>query len=208
MEFKPVHFILIGMILGVLAFDGVLIGGAIDYALNDSRRHEEVVAAQAKELFASVTPTPGPLAPLADVSAVSPKAAPARDAAEEKALAEFDAFIIESSARRLAENDIGLISGDIDTGASGSAAGLSTERVKKADEADMEPMEAYTISGVSAFSDSADKASARVYWLPIGKTYHFSNDCSALSRSNIVLSGTADDARTKGKTQPCPYCAE
>lgn len=44
------------------------------------------------------------------------------------------------------------------------------------------------------------------YFTPNGKSYHTTKDCSTLSRSKTVLSGTLDEAKAKGKTDPCDKC--
>jgi len=42
-----------------------------------------------------------------------------------------------------------------------------------------------------------------VYWTPSGKSYHTTKDCSALSKSKTILSGTLKES---GKTDPCNIC--
>ena len=46
--------------------------------------------------------------------------------------------------------------------------------------------------------------SETVYWVATGKTYHLDKECSALARSNNILSGTIAKS---GKTTPCRLCA-
>lgn len=45
-----------------------------------------------------------------------------------------------------------------------------------------------------------------VYWTPGGKSYHTTSECSTLSRSKTILSGTLDEALAAGKTDPCNIC--
>lgn len=45
-----------------------------------------------------------------------------------------------------------------------------------------------------------------VYWTPSGKSYHNTSECSTLSRSKTILSGTLDEALAAGKTDPCNVC--
>lgn len=49
--------------------------------------------------------------------------------------------------------------------------------------------------------------SQTVYWTPNGKSYHFDQNCSTLSRSKTILSGTLQQALDAGKTDPCDICA-
>jgi len=47
-----------------------------------------------------------------------------------------------------------------------------------------------------------------VYWVPSGKSYHYTDKCSTLSRSKIILSGTLAEALAAGKTDPCDKCVK
>ena len=47
-----------------------------------------------------------------------------------------------------------------------------------------------------------------VYWVPNGKSYHYRKDCSTLSRSKTILSGTLQQALDAGKTDPCNVCVK
>lgn len=49
--------------------------------------------------------------------------------------------------------------------------------------------------------------SKTAYWVPNGKSYHFRRSCPSLSRSDVVYSGTLQDALDAGKTDPCNNCA-
>ncbi|MDU6250023.1 MAG: MBL fold metallo-hydrolase, partial [Paeniclostridium sordellii] len=42
-----------------------------------------------------------------------------------------------------------------------------------------------------------------VYWTPKGKSYHTTKNCSALSKSKNILSGTIQES---GKSDPCDRC--
>ena len=52
-------------------------------------------------------------------------------------------------------------------------------------------------------SQSSSNSSATVYWTPNGKSYHTTKDCSTLSRSKTILSGTIAES---GKSDPCDRC--
>ena len=43
-----------------------------------------------------------------------------------------------------------------------------------------------------------------VYWTPGGKSYHYTKDCSTLSRSKTILSGKPSECP---KSDPCDICA-
>lgn len=43
-----------------------------------------------------------------------------------------------------------------------------------------------------------------VYWVPKGKSYHYSKNCSTLKRSKTIYSGTQAES---GKYDPCNVCA-
>ncbi|MCI9161023.1 MAG: hypothetical protein HFG23_08360 [Anaerotruncus sp.] len=45
------------------------------------------------------------------------------------------------------------------------------------------------------------------YWVPRGKSYHFSSNCTALKRSKTILSGSLQQALSAGKADPCNLCA-
>lgn len=45
-----------------------------------------------------------------------------------------------------------------------------------------------------------------VYWTPGGSSYHAVSWCYALSNSKEILSGTIEEARAAGKTDPCSKC--
>ena len=46
-----------------------------------------------------------------------------------------------------------------------------------------------------------------VYWTPNGYSYHLSESCHALYHSDVVISGTLQEALDEEKTDPCNYCA-
>lgn len=46
-----------------------------------------------------------------------------------------------------------------------------------------------------------------VYYTPNGKSYHFSKNCSTLSRSKTILEGKLSDVIKMGKDDPCNICA-
>ena len=47
-----------------------------------------------------------------------------------------------------------------------------------------------------------------VYWVPNGKSYHYTDKCSTLSRSKTILHGTLAEAIAAGKTDPCNVCVK
>ena len=49
--------------------------------------------------------------------------------------------------------------------------------------------------------------SETVYWVPKGKSYHYTRDCRTLKRSKTIIEGTLDEAIKKGKSDPCDICA-
>jgi hypothetical protein len=49
-------------------------------------------------------------------------------------------------------------------------------------------------------------ATTTVYWVSSGHVYHVDKDCSTLSRSKTILSGTPSQAKAKGKSRLCEVC--
>lgn len=47
-----------------------------------------------------------------------------------------------------------------------------------------------------------------VYWVRGGSVYHLKSDCSSLSRSSEILSGTIEDAIADGKERVCSRCGK
>lgn len=47
-----------------------------------------------------------------------------------------------------------------------------------------------------------------VYFTPSGKSYHYNKNCSTLSRSKTILSGTIQDAIKFGHADPCNKCVK
>ena len=45
-----------------------------------------------------------------------------------------------------------------------------------------------------------------VYWVSGGSVYHSTKDCPSLSRSKNIQSGTVEEAKAAGKTEPCKVC--
>ena len=52
-------------------------------------------------------------------------------------------------------------------------------------------------------SGKRKKSGSTVYWTPSGSVYHLSSDCSALSRSKTVYSGSISES---GKSRACKVC--
>jgi hypothetical protein len=46
----------------------------------------------------------------------------------------------------------------------------------------------------------------KVYWTPNGKSFHSTEDCVALSRSDEIFHSTLEKAIAMGKTNPCSKC--
>ena len=60
---------------------------------------------------------------------------------------------------------------------------------------------AYDTTGLSIYKEKV------VYYTPYGSSYHFSNTCATFNHSTTLMSGTIDEAISKGKTDPCNVCA-
>ena len=56
--------------------------------------------------------------------------------------------------------------------------------------------------------ETIGSSSRTVYWVPNGKSYHFSRSCPSLSRSDEIERGTLQEARAAGKKDPCNNCAK
>ena len=50
-------------------------------------------------------------------------------------------------------------------------------------------------------------AGTTVYWTRWGKSYHLDPDCQALQNSEVIYSGTIDEAFEARRTDPCDFCA-
>ena len=61
-------------------------------------------------------------------------------------------------------------------------------------------------SAPESVEQNVEPQSSTVYWTPNGKSYHTTSECSTLSRSKTILSGTIDEAMAAGKTDPCNVC--
>ena len=61
-------------------------------------------------------------------------------------------------------------------------------------------------SAPESVEQNVEPQSNTVYWTPNGKSYHTTSECSTLSRSKTILSGTLDEAMAAGKTDPCNVC--
>lgn len=55
----------------------------------------------------------------------------------------------------------------------------------------------------SVTQPSQSNSSQTVYWTPNGKSYHTTSNCSTLSRSKVIHSGTISES---GKLDPCDKC--
>jgi hypothetical protein len=54
-------------------------------------------------------------------------------------------------------------------------------------------------------TDSNKDSERTVYWTPSGKSYHYDKNCSTLSRSKVINSGTIEEC---GKTDACDKCSK
>lgn len=62
------------------------------------------------------------------------------------------------------------------------------------------------INGTTASSSDTTVPGGEVYWVPSGKVWHIRIDCSSLSRSTTILSGSVADAQAAGKERVCKKC--
>lgn len=82
-----------------------------------------------------------------------------------------------------------------------SAAALNTESVT--------PESVLLTDTLSDFETSADDISApetTVYWVKTGEVWHTRIDCSSLSRSKDIISGSVEAALQNNKTRACRRC--
>lgn len=63
--------------------------------------------------------------------------------------------------------------------------------------------EAATKKESAEVKDNVSDKGEIVYWTPNGKSYHKTDECSTLSRSKTILSGTISES---GKIDPCDQC--
>lgn len=77
----------------------------------------------------------------------------------------------------------------------------SSNKNNKADSSDSE-------NARSLENDASDSREERnevtVYWVPSGKVYHYSENCSTLKRSKTIYSGTISES---GKSRACKVCS-
>lgn len=59
----------------------------------------------------------------------------------------------------------------------------------------------------STTNEITGSLSKTAYWVTSGKSYHFSQNCPSLARSNNIQTGTLQEALNAGKTDPCNNCA-
>lgn len=59
----------------------------------------------------------------------------------------------------------------------------------------------------STTNEITGSLSKTAYWVTSGKSYHFSQNCPSLARSNDIQTGTLQEALNAGKTDPCNNCA-
>lgn len=55
-------------------------------------------------------------------------------------------------------------------------------------------------------SDSSNSADVIVYWTPNGSVWHIKENCSSLSKSTDIRSGSTDDAIAAGMERVCKRC--
>lgn len=63
-------------------------------------------------------------------------------------------------------------------------------------------------SGTTTAPDPSHDVGRTVFYTPNGKSYHFNKNCSTLSRSKVINSGTLDQVIALGKSDPCNICAQ
>lgn len=68
---------------------------------------------------------------------------------------------------------------------------------------DRETADSATSPTTTTTANTTTKDTGTVYWTPNGKSYHKTDECSTLSRSKTILSGTISES---GKTDPCDKC--
>ncbi|MDD3919963.1 MAG: hypothetical protein PHO41_02145 [Eubacteriales bacterium] len=56
-------------------------------------------------------------------------------------------------------------------------------------------------------SAEAQVGDGTVYWTRWGKSYHLDSDCSTLQRSEVIYSGSIDEAFDAKREDPCDFCA-
>lgn len=75
-----------------------------------------------------------------------------------------------------------------------------------------EPLETDAVDTVPDETDAVrtnaidSDAEGTVYWVKNGKVWHTSKNCSSLSRSKDIISGTTDQALNNGKERACKKC--
>lgn len=91
-----------------------------------------------------------------------------------------------------------------DASSSDTPSSMPTEEVSKpAKPAGTSTQATPTQASGNAPSHLAGPSTKTVYWTPNGKSYHTTKDCSTLSRSKTILSGTLAES---GKSDPCDQC--
>ncbi len=56
-------------------------------------------------------------------------------------------------------------------------------------------------------SPTGDEIGRTVYWVESGKVWHTTKNCSSLSRSKNILSGSISAAKAVGKERVCKKCS-
>lgn len=68
------------------------------------------------------------------------------------------------------------------------------------------PVQQSTPQPATALTPDTSNNDRIVYYVPNGKSYHYSRNCPTLARSKTVLSGKLQDVINMGKSDPCDKC--
>jgi competence protein ComEC len=63
-------------------------------------------------------------------------------------------------------------------------------------------------SSGSSVTSQPSNATRTVYYVPTGKSYHYSKDCRTLARSKTILEGPLQDVINAGHADPCDICVK
>lgn len=91
---------------------------------------------------------------------------------------------------------------EINSGAASNSSTNSVETSSNKENITEEKQDSVEKPAVQENNNAADKGEI-VYWTPNGKSYHKTDECSTLSRSKTILSGTLSES---GKDDPCDQC--
>ena len=73
---------------------------------------------------------------------------------------------------------------------------------------DYKPVTAESIEQAKIAAEAQDPDfDGIVYWTRWGKSYHLDQDCHTLTRSEVLISGTLEEALEAKRNDPCDFCA-